>query len=198
MEVGFSEQQAQRVLRQRNILVLACAGLGIIAIFALIAASSRDREVVLQPVLTRSITLSSAGVTKEYLELVTRDAAVLMLNRTPSSVEYWLDEVLRMTDPSAHGRIKGDLLKIVSDQQGSSVSQYFTMEGMQVDPVNLRSQVTGTLHTLVGRQEVAAVKRTFRFDWTYSGIELRLIGFGAVVPQTPEDGKQSSAAGEPQ
>jgi conjugal transfer pilus assembly protein TraE len=42
--------------------------------------------------------------------------------------------------------------------------------------------VTGVLHTLVGRQEVSAIKRTFRFDWTYSGVELRLVGFGAVVP----------------
>lgn len=200
MEIGFSESQAQRVLKQRNILVLASVGLGIVAIFALIAASARDREVVLQPVLTRPVTLSSAGVSKEYLELVTRDTALLMLNRTPSSVEYWLDEVLRITHPTAHGRIKGDLLKIVSDQQGSSVSQYFTLEGMQVDPETLRSQVTGTLHTVVGRQEVSAVKRTFRFDWTYTGIELRLVGFGAVMPQVPDAPGASPPAGgaEPQ
>ena len=184
MEVGFSESQAQRILKQRNILMLSSVGLGIVAISALIAASARDREVVLQPVLTRQIALSSAGLNKEYLELITRDAAVLMLNRTPQSLDYWLSEVLRITDPSAHGRIKGDLIKIVNDQKGSSVSQFFTLEGMTVDPNALTSEVSGVLHTMVGRQEVGAVKRRFRFNWSYNGIELRLVGFGAVVPES--------------
>lgn len=183
MEIGFSQAQAQRVLKQRNILVFACVGLGIIAIFALIAASARDREVVLQPVLTRKVALSSAGLSKEYLELVTRDAAVLMFNRSPQNLDYWLEEVLNITHPSVHGKIKGELLKIVSDQRGSSVSQYFTIESMRVDPDALTSEVSGTLHTIVGRQEVSAMKRVFKFDWAYTGIELRLLGFGSVRPE---------------
>lgn len=185
MEAGFSQAQAQRVLKQRNMLVLASAGLGIITIFSLIAASERDREIVLQPVLTRQIEISSGGVSREYLELVTRDASVMMLNRSPQNLNYWMDSVLRIVHPSAYGRIKGDLLKIVNDQRGSSVSQFFTMEAMRVDPKSLTSEATGTLHTMVGRQEVGAVKRTFRFEWNYTGVELRLTGFGIVVPNKP-------------
>ncbi|MGQ2958603.1 type IV conjugative transfer system protein TraE, partial [Agrobacterium sp.] len=168
MEAGFSQAQAQRVLKQRNMLVLASVGLAIITIFSLVAASARDREIVLQPVLTRQIEISSAGVSREYLELVTRDASVMMLNRSPQNLDYWMESVLRIVHPSAYGRIKGDLLKIVSDQRGSSVSQFFTMEAMRVDPKSLTSETTGTLHTMVGRQEVGAVKRTFRFEWNYT------------------------------
>lgn len=83
---------------------------------------------------------------------------------------------------SAYGRMKSELLRIANDQRGSSVVQYFTMEGMQINPDTLTSHVTGVLHTMVGRQEVASLKRTFRFEWTYTGIELRLVGFGAVSP----------------
>ena len=64
---------------------------------------------------------------------------------------------------------------------------------MKVDPETLTSEVSGTLHTLVGRSEVGAVKRTFRFDWTYTGIELRLTGFGAVVEKNPDRASLSSA-----
>lgn len=182
MEVTFSQAQAQRVLKQRNMLVLAATGLGAVALMALIAAASRDRTVVLQPVLSRPLEISSASVSKDYLELITRDASVLMLNRTPQSVDYWMESVLKIVHPSAYGRMKGELLKIANDQRGSSVAQYFTMEGMRVDPEAMTSQVTGVLHTMVGRQEVASLKRTFRFEWTYTGVELRLIGFGAVLP----------------
>lgn len=182
MEVTFSQAQAQRVLKQRNMLVLAATGLGAVALMALIAAASRDRTVVLQPVLSRPLEISSASVSKDYLELITRDASVLMLNRTPQSVDYWMESVLKIVHPSAYGRMKGELLKIANDQRGSSVAQYFTMEGMRVDPKAMTSEVTGVLHTMVGRQEVASLKRTFRFEWTYTGVELRLIGFGAVLP----------------
>src|SRR3546814_21003741 len=72
-----------------------------------------------------------------------------------------------------------------SDQRGSSVSQYFALEGLRVDTQGLTSEATGTLNTVVGRQVVGSVKRTFRFEWTYTGVELRLIGFGAVVPNKP-------------
>lgn len=180
MELTFSQAQAQRVLKQRNMLVLTSVGLGLVAIFSLVAAASRDRQVILQPVLTRPLEISSAGVSREYLELVTRDATVLMFNRTPQSVDYWMSAVLKIVHPSAYGRMKGELIKIANDQRGSSVAQYFTMEGMTVNPETMTSQVTGVLHTMVGRQEVAALKRTFRFEWTYTGVELRLIGFGAV------------------
>lgn len=193
MEVGYSQAQAQRVLKQRNMLVLACASLGVIALFALVGAASKDREVVLQPVLTNPLTISSQGVSRQYLELVTRDASVLMFNRTPQNLEYWIESVLKITHPSAYGRLKGELLKIANDQRGSSVAQYFTIEAMKVDPAGLTSEVTGVLHTLVGRQEVSAIKRTFRFDWTYSGVELRLVGFGAVVP--PGEASKSIGSG---
>ena len=196
MEAGFSQAQAQRVLKQRNMLVIASTGLAIVTIFSLIAASARDREIVLQPVLTRQVELSSSGVSREYLELVTRDASVLMLNRSPSSLDYWLEAVLKIVHPSAYGRIKGDLLKIVNDRRGSSVSQYFALEGLRVDTKGLTSEATGTLNTVVGRQVVGSVKRTFRFEWTYTGVELRLIGFGAVVPNKP-DGEVTLSAPAP-
>jgi conjugal transfer pilus assembly protein TraE len=129
---------------------------------------------------------------------VTRDATVLMLNRTPQNAQYWMDAVLRIVHPSAYGRMKGELLRIVNDQRGSSVAQFFTIEAMKVDPEHLTSEVTGVLHTMVGRQEVAALKRTFRFDWTYTGIELRLIGFGAIAaPGAPADARRAAGNATP-
>ena len=42
------------------------------------------------------------------------------------------------------------------------------------------------------RQEVASLKRTFQYQWTYTGVELRLIGFGAVVPAGGKAGEGGS------
>jgi len=137
---------------------------------------SRDREVVLQPILRSPITVSSAGVSREYLEMVTRDTVVLTLNRSPQNLEYWMNSVLDIAAPEAQGRIKGDLLKIVNEQRGSSISQFFTIEKMELDTKGLHSEVSGNLHTVVGNKVVSNESRTFRYDWKYSGLSLKLIG----------------------
>jgi conjugal transfer pilus assembly protein TraE len=186
MDLGFSHAQSQRVLKQRNVLVAVSLGLAALSATLGIAAASRDREVILQPVLRSPLTLSSSGVSRDYLEAVTRDAAVLTLNRTPQSLDYWMKSVLEITDPRAFGSVKADLMKIVEDQRGSSIAQYFTLESIKVDPAALTSDVTGTMHTMVGREEVSAAPKMFHYGWAYNGVSLKLVQFGMVVKDPPK------------
>lgn len=181
MDLSISHAQAQRLLKQRNLLAIGCAALFGVSVLLTLTAASREREVVLQPVLARPLTLSSSHIDKDYLELVTRDAALLTLNRSPSNLQYWMDSILEITDPRTHGRMKAELMKVFSEQNGSNVSQYFTIEKLTVDPEGLTSEVNGILHTVVGSKEVTAEARTFRFVWSYSGVSLKLAGFGQVT-----------------
>ena len=185
MELAYSHTQSQRVLKQRNMLLVTSLAFAALSAILGVTAAARDREVVLQPVLRTPLTISSAGVSREYLEAVTRDAAVLTLNRTPQSLEYWMSSVLEMVHPSAYGQVKADLLKIVDDQRGSSIAQFFTVESIKVDPDALTSQVSGVLHTMVGRQEVSANPKTFRYGWVYNGLSLKLVQFGMVEKVDP-------------
>jgi conjugal transfer pilus assembly protein TraE len=186
MDITHSHMQSQRVLKQRNMLLVASLALAALAAVLGMAAASRDREVVLQPVLRTPLTLSSSGVSREYLEAVTRDAAVLTLNRTPQSLDYWMTSVLEMVHPSAYGTVKADLMKIVDDQRGSAIAQFFTMESLKIDPEGLNSEVTGVLHTMVGRQEVSATPKTFHYGWVYNGLSLKLVQFGMVEKVDPK------------
>lgn len=187
MELSYSHSANQRVLRQRNLLAIIAAGLGVVTILLAMFGLARDREVVLQPVLRSPLTVSSAGVSRDYLEMITRDTVVLTLNRSPQNLEYWMNAVLDITSPRAQGKIKADLLKIVNEQRGSSISQFFTIETMKIEPENLRSEVTGELHTIVGNRVISNERRSFRYDWEYSGLSLKLIGFGMVTAESAKD-----------
>lgn len=187
MELSFSHAHSQRILRQRNLLALAAAALAVITVGLFLVTVSRDREVVLQPILRSPLTVSSAGVSREYLEMITRDTVVLTLDRSPQNLEYWMNEVLEITAPRMQGRVKAELMKIVSEQRGSSIAQFFTIEKMEIDTANLRSEVTGELHTIVGNKVISSENRTFRYDWEYSGLSLKLIGFGMVTPVKGRD-----------
>ena len=186
MDLSYSHTNSQRILRQRNILAVAAAALGALTLLLFTVSLSRDREVVLQPVLRSPLTISSAGVSREYLEMITRDTVVLTLDRSPQNLDYWMNAVLDIASPRTQGKIKADLLKIVNEQRGSSISQFFTIEKMGLDTSKLRSEVTGSLHTIVGNKVISNERRTFRYDWEYSGLSLKLIGFGMV---TAEEGK---------
>ena len=185
MFADISHERQQSLLRQRNLFALTSAGLGIALVVAVSLAATRDREVVLLPTLPKQLTVSSAGVEADYLELVTRDAALVLLNRSPEGLDYWMDEILKLADPASYGRLKADLVRIVDEQRGSDVTQAFVIRSMTVDPKGLTSDVTGTLKTIVGAQVIASDERRFRFNWTYRGLRLTLSGFSQLPPKDP-------------
>jgi len=183
MDYSYQHAQSQRVLRQRNLLGIAALVLAGAVALLLLMSATLSREIVLQPVLGSPVTVSSSGVSREYLELVTRDTAVLTLNRSPGSLDYWMKSVLAIVSPKAQGTIKADLLKIVNEQRNSSMSQFFTLEGMEIDAKHLQSTVTGKLSTVVGQKIVSSEPRTFIYDWEYSGMSLKLVGFSMAQPK---------------
>lgn len=186
MDLDHSFAQSQRVRKQRNALAIAAMCLSGLVVLLFLVGAARDREIVLQPISRTPLTISSSGVSGDYLELVTRDTALMALNRSPENLEYWMDSVLEIASPASHGSLKRDLLKVVTEQRGSSISQFFTIDSMKVDPARLVSEVSGKLHTVVGSKEVTAEPKRFRFHWEYQGLSLRLKGFGMVQPKQNE------------
>lgn len=188
MFADISHERQQSLLRQRNLLALTSAGLGVISMVAAGFAVTKSREVILVPTAARQLTVSSTGVSADYLELVTRDAALMLLNRSPEGLDYWMDEILKLADPASYGRLKADLVRIVEEQRGSDVTQAFVITSLTVDPSGLTSEVRGTLKTFVGAQVIASDERRFRFAWTYRGLRLALSGFARVShDNTPEE-----------
>ena len=185
MDLDLAHGNAQRVLRQRNALAVAALALGLLLAGTFVVAQRRDREIVLVPTLRTPVTLSSVAVSPEYLEMVTRDVSAVALNRSPESLTWWMNSILEVTDERARGQVKKDLMKIVAEQQGSQITQFFTPDMMQVDPAHLASEVGGTVHTVVASKEVTNEHRTFRFTWSYNGVSLKLVGFGMVTKADP-------------
>jgi conjugal transfer pilus assembly protein TraE len=189
MDHSFAHEAAQRTLKQRNVLAVTVLALGGGLLVTLFAAGSRDREIVLQPILPSTMTLSSAGISPDYLEAVTRDTAQLALNRSPETLQYWMDSLVELAAPEAQGKLKTDLMGVLEEQQGSQVTQFVTIDWIRVNPDDLTSQVGGVLHTIVGSRDVRREHKVFQFNWKYTGVSLRLVSFGVVVPA--EQGKEA-------
>lgn len=189
MRAEFAHEQAQTYLRQRNRFAVLAGVLGLTTLVSLGAAVTRDEQVVLVPITAERITVSSGGIDAPYLELVTRDTALMLLNRAPESLDYWMANILELADPAAHGRLKAELVRIVEEQRGSDISQAFVIAEMHVDPKALTSTVTGTLKTFVGAQVIASQRRSFRFRWSKRGLSLALAGFEQLPTDKEEPGQ---------
>jgi conjugal transfer pilus assembly protein TraE len=181
MDLNQAVSQSSVFRNQRNLMALFAVGAAVVAVSSSLVAFSRDREVILQPISRSALSVSSAGVSRDYLELVTRDVALLILNRSPENLEYWRDSILEITSTAQHGAVSRDLAQIIEQQKESSVAQYFTMSAMDVDTDRLSSEISGNVHTIVGSKEVTSVPRKFRFYWSYEGLSLKLKGFKLVT-----------------
>jgi conjugal transfer pilus assembly protein TraE len=188
MLTHISHERSQSLLRQRNLLALISVALGLALVVTGGLAATRDREVVLVPTIAKPLSISKSGVSADYLELVTRDASLMLLNRSPEGLDYWMAQILELAAPAHHGSLKAELVRIVEEQRGSDVTQAFVIKGLEVDTEALRSEVHGTLKTLVGAQVIASDERRFRFDWSYQGLRLGLAGFTQInTPDNPEE-----------
>ena len=188
MLADISHAAMQSLRRQRNGLLALCALLAFLCIGLTAALALKDERLVLVPTLSSKAALTTSRVSADYLELITRDVAFLTLNRSPAGLDYWMEEILALVHPTAYGRVKAELMKLVAEQRGSDVSQSFRLMGIRVDPKALTSEVTGELATIVGRQVVAKERRSYRLTWVYAGFRLSLLGFEDVTPQRREAG----------
>lgn len=186
MDISLAHESSQRTLKQRNVLALVTIVLGILVVVLFGAANTRDREVVLQPLLSANMVVSSSSLSKEYLDAVTRDTALLALNRSPETLDYWMDSLISIAAPSARGDLKTKLMGIIEEQRGSQITQFITLDWVKSDPEALTSEAGGVLHTIVGSREVRRQHKIFRFEWEYSGISLKLKSFGVVVDPEEE------------
>ena len=62
MDLNHSIAQGQRVLKQCNMLAIVAAVLGALVVLLFLFGATRDREVVLQPIMRSPLTISSSGV----------------------------------------------------------------------------------------------------------------------------------------
>ncbi len=191
MQVDYAHQRAQALLKQRNLFVISFVASVVLNLFQMGINLTKDREIILVPLMPDRMAITSGTVSTDYLEAATRDTALVALNRAPSALDYWKRQILKVTHPSAHGEVNRELVKIIDELRHSDVTQAFAMTGLRVDPANLVSEVDGVVTSYVGSKVISSQQRTFRFRWKYEGVSLSLLGFEMVVAEGAAASKRS-------
>jgi len=150
------------------------AALGLVATNVLLAVTimgtdTTEKTVVVPPTIERSFWVKGAEVSPEYLEEMSRYLSTLVLNATPKSVDANIDVFLRYVDPNAYGAIRSRMAIQAERLRRDDVSTVFYPVAYQTSTEKAQVAVTGDFVTVVGKQIVSSVRRSWRFDFTHTG-----------------------------
>lgn len=171
-------------MRRRNRgLGLAVGALAVgmlLALTIIINLLGTERTVVVPPSINKSFWVTSKRASSEYLEQMGSFVAWLILDVTPSTIDWKKDILLGYVDPAQYGPLKtrqeveAERLKRISAATAFAPQQLVASEDTQ------SLVVRGRLRTLVNGYETANDLKAYRIEFGFAGARMHVIGFKEV------------------
>ena len=171
-------------MRRRNrglgLAVGALAAGMLLALAIIINLLGTVRTVVVPPSLSKSFWVTNDRASSEYLEQMGSFVAWLILDVTPSTIDWKKDILLGYVDPAQYGPLKtrqeveAERLKRINAATAFAPQQLVASEDTQ------SLVVRGRLRTLVNGYETANDLKAYRIDFGHAGARMHVIGFKEV------------------
>ena len=167
-----------KVTKQRNLLLYASATSLFVIVILTLTLFRQDRVTVIVPGYTgNQFSVSTRGVSREYLELVSKDIISTLLNITPYNYEYVREKVLKITSPEKYGKVKQEIEQMIDDLNTRQISLRFTPTKLELNEESLTSDISGYLTSYVGIKQTENLFSKYRLGFEYEGGALMLIEF---------------------
>jgi conjugal transfer pilus assembly protein TraE len=189
MRAAYVYEKA-RILNRRFAVLGGLLCLSIVGNTAMAISVATQSKVVLVPTLVDTVEVSGAGVDRDYLERLARDAAYTFLNRTPETARYFERNLERIASPDTYHEIKSALIADRQQRQNSRTSQVFYPMDFWVDPGKLYVEATGDVLTMNNREVVDSERKTFALTFERQGSMILLKSF---VPITKDEANGTRA-----
>ncbi len=171
-------------MRRRNrglgLAVGALAAGMLLALAIIINLLGTVRTVVVPPSLSKSFWVTNDRASSEYLEQMGSFVAWLILDVTPSTIDWKKDILLGYVDPAQYGPLKtrqeveAERLKRINAATAFAPQQLVASEDTQ------SLVVRGRLRTLVNGYETANDLKAYRIEFGHAGARMHVIGFKEV------------------
>ncbi|MCL4181853.1 MAG: type IV conjugative transfer system protein TraE [Burkholderiaceae bacterium] len=171
-------------LRRRNrslALAVGAMALSLVLTLAIIVSLlGTVRTVVVPPSLNKTFWVAGDRASSEYLEQMGSFIAWLILDVTPSTIDWKKDILLGYVDPQQYGALKtrqeieAERLKRINAATAFAPQQLVASEDTQ------SLLVLGRLRTLVNGYETANDLKAYRIDFGYAGARMHIVGFNEV------------------
>ncbi len=169
MKHSLSLAKAGHLLKQRNALSALTAGLLTSNILLVLFCFTRsERIVVVPPEVKQSFWVEQGQVSNSYLEEMSSFFLHLALDRSPESVDFQNQVLLRYAAPNAYGPLKAQLLEDEKILKRERLSTHFHAHKIIVDQKNLSADIQGTLFKFVGGASIGTSPGHYKLKFSYT------------------------------
>ncbi|MEW8701723.1 MAG: type IV conjugative transfer system protein TraE [Candidatus Thiodiazotropha sp.] len=159
-----------------------------------------EKTIVTPPIIERPFWVKGSEVSPEYLEEMARYLSTLVMNATPKSIDANIEIFLRYVAPKSYGDIRSRMTVQADRLKRDDVSTAFYPVGYQTRSKQRQTVVTGDFVTMVGKQRISSVRRSWRYDYSFTGGRLWVSQYMEVDSEDPfektVDGTSGPAMGQ--
>ncbi len=173
-----------REMRRRNrglgLAVGTLAAGQIIALIVILNLLGTVRTVIVPPSINKSFWVARDKASSEYLEQMAGFIAWLVLDVTPSSIDWKKDMLLGYVEPDQYGALKARQEVEAERLKRISASTVFAPQQLVPSEDAQNVVVRGRLRTLVNGLETGNEARAYLVEFSYSGARMHLKTFKEI------------------
>jgi conjugal transfer pilus assembly protein TraE len=136
-----------------------------------------ERIVITPPTINKTFWVQRDAVSASYLYEMGDYAAGLMLNITPSNIDYKKEAVLAHTSPSFHGVLKTRMELEADRIRRDNATLVFWPKTVTPDEKTMRVALFGSLHTYVNDRKVTDKEVSYLASFVFRGGQVVLDNF---------------------
>lgn len=171
-------------LHRRNAVLGVAAGAMaaalVLALAVILCLLGAQRTVVVPPAIDRAFWVTRDHASGSYLEQMAAFVAWLVLDVTPSSIDWKKDVLLGYVEPDQHGALKTRQELEAARLKRINASTAFEPQELRPSEANQSVVVRGRLRTLVNGQETSNDSRAYLVEFRYAGGRIQLKTFKEI------------------
>ena len=177
MHYRVFENKVKKAVKRRDAAFLCALGFFILCLIELFVIY---RLAASQKVFSQPSWATRTSVSPTYLVEATEHFLTLRFNLTPSNVSHQTSHLLKSTDPTFYGELKGYLEKQEQEIKKNDLSFVFYPVLIQVDASRFTSYVEGDLVSFFGKEKTSSKRMKYILRYRYSSGRLLLFSIKEV------------------
>lgn len=189
MNINVTNQWVHQLRSQRNVFV------GILAISLLLNVlqgverlTISQKTIILPPDIKQGVWVSKNTVSESYLEEWAVYLGTLLLSKSPGTVDYYRDLLLRHISPESTTALKNKIELEDEHVQKNQAAMTFLPKEIIVNAKDLTVVLEGTQATYLGKERVSDVPVKIRLSFRLeTGGRLYLVDFNRIEKENTND-----------
>ncbi|WP_128002278.1 MULTISPECIES: type IV conjugative transfer system protein TraE [Piscinibacter] len=189
--MDFSQHQNDlRAQRRSNRILGAIVGVQSLTILlclgVIVSIVGSDRTVIVPPNIDKTFWVTKEKASREYLEEMGGYVAWLMLDVTPTTIDWKKNLLLNWVAPDQHAAMKTKMDLEAERLRGNNASTFFLVQQLAADEAKQSVVITGRLRRQINGADVSDPEtRSYLAQFQYAGGRVHIQSFKEIPYAQP-------------